>query len=367
MMKAIHQVLIAEFYRRNALFFLLGLIFLVFVCRPPSLLVSPWFVMPMLESGLFFGIVSGLIFLYYLKCWADMWRSIHQKENAFLFVLRTLSPTHLSLRMSIELLGTMGPGFLYILVVAGYSIYIQTWHVWAILGGHLLFLVVASLHLRHAILYPKEIIPRHGWQAWLEARFRKSWVFIAIQTLFSSHAMACLFSKVVIWILLISTLIGYQAAMFSDKGLKLVFLSLATLQILYAYWLRTSEDPLIFGMRNLPIAWWKRWMAYAWTGILLFLPEALFWISANFQGLADASTEGVLYLLMGLSFFLLGVSFLYYRPFPMIDFLRIIGLVYFLFFIGILFQVPIWIPIGLSLGLSFMIFGEEFHQWNGFG
>lgn len=365
-MKAIHQVLIAEFYRRNALFFLLGLIFLVFVCRPPSLLVSPWFILPMLESTLFFGIVSGLIFLYYLKCWADMWRGIHQRGHAFLYILRTLSPIRLCVRMSIELLGTMGPGFLYILVVAAYSVYTQTWHVWAIFGVHVVFFVVASLHLSHAIRYPREIVPRHGWQAWLEARFRKSWVFIALQTLISSHLLASVFSKVVIWTLLLMTLSGYQAEMFSNKGLKLIFLSLAALQVLYAYWLRSAEDRPIFVMRNLPIPWSKRWLAYFWTGIILFLPEALFWMTANFQGLAAAGSESLVYLMMGLSFFLLGISLLYYRPFPMVDFLKHIGLVYLLFFVSILFQVPIWLPLGISIGLSLMIFGEEFHKWNGF-
>ena len=365
-MNAIRQVLVAEFYRRNFLFFLLVIILLVFVFRPPSLLISPWFVLPMLESLPFFGLVSGLILLYDAKCWWDLWHSIHRQENQFLYALAILPVPRLCRVLLGPIFGVLAPGILYLLIIAAYSIYANSWHVWAILGIHLIILPGISLHLAHAIRHPREVRIRHGWQSWLEARFKESFVFIALQTLIRYHPLGFLLTKSLIWALMILTMISHHLGPFTEKGLELVLLSLAALQLMLAYWLRESEDRLIFSLRNLPISRFRRFSDYLLVALLLFLPEALLWIGGNGYGLGIALSEAGAYLLTAMAFFLLGVSFLYYQPFSSVQYLRIGFAAYLIFFLAVLFQLGLWLPSMLMVGLAFLIFMEEYLAWDGF-
>lgn len=365
-MKAIQQVLIAEFYRRNYLFFLISVCLLVFVFRPPSLLVSPWFVLPMLEDFTFLGIVLSLLFLYEVKCWWDMWQTIHLKDHQYLRILAVL-PFHTLLWVFIrQLLGVMAPAILYLLAIIGYSLYEQSLHWIPLLLGQIGILALVGAHLAHSIRKPREVRIRSGLQAKLEQRFKQSFAFISTQTILTYHKLGLFITKAVVWTLMILTIIGHQQDPFPEKSIKVILLSLVGLQVMIAYWLRRSEDRLIFGLRNLPILPYKRFAAYSLTALILFLPECLIWLGAQSTSLSNALPDMFLYLGLGMGSFLGGVALLYYKALPVVEYLKVGFLAYMIVFFSILFAIPGWIPILVLLGLATLIFQIEFFQWNGF-
>ncbi|MEM7372686.1 MAG: hypothetical protein AAF587_28955 [Bacteroidota bacterium] len=365
-MNAIRQVLIAEFYRRNYLFFLLCATLLVFVFRPPTLLFSPWFVLPMLEDYRFMGIVLALLLVYELKCWRELWNILHQKNHSFIRILAILPFHQLTWLMIRQLLGVMAPAILYVSVIAGYSVYSQTLEWIPLLLGQLGILLLVGIHLAHGIRSPREVTIRSGWQAHLERQFKESFSFISLQTLLHYHTLGILLTKSVVWTLMVFSLIAQQESPYPDKSMKLILLSLVGLQIMLAYWLRRSEDGLIFSLRNLPILPQKRFGAYVLTAVILFLPDCLIWLGANTQPLGTALPTLLFYLGLATGSFLAGIALLYYKALPVIKYLQIGFLAYLILFLAILFQIPAWIPILVLLGLSSLIFWEEYFQWNGF-
>ncbi|MEM6804726.1 MAG: hypothetical protein AAF696_25235, partial [Bacteroidota bacterium] len=180
-MRAVYEVLIQQFYRRNFLLFFILLSLLAFVFRPPTLLISPFFIGAMLEDGLFFGVVSGLIGLYYLKSIIDTWRNIKLPENRFLYQLGSLPDRELYGVLAKVLLGVMAPGMAYMLVIAAYSVYQMSWHFLLILKVHLLIFAIGTYLLKESIQKPREKEIRSGLQYALESRLRKSLSFIQIQ------------------------------------------------------------------------------------------------------------------------------------------------------------------------------------------
>lgn len=357
-MKALYRTLIAGFYHRNALLFTLLLIFLVFVFRPPTILVSAYFVRPMLEEGRFFAGVLALLLLFQAKAWQETLAALRRPENQFLLALGAL-PAGALLRHALGLCaGTMAPALAYGAAIAAYSLQAGTWHWTAWLGLQGGVCLGAALHLRHRLWHPCEVRFRtearpRAWQLGLSyPLFRQLWL---------GHRRALLWHKAGAALLLIAAAQYHQAAPFSSKGLSLLLLSVALLQAMLPYWLRQSSDPWLMAWRNLPLPRWRWWGAYLLLGSLLFAPEALLAYAWQLPLWAVGS-----YALGALALFLLAIALLYHQPLQVERYLIRSGTAYVVLFLALLYGLPWW---GLSLaGLAFgsWIFFEEFPKWNGF-
>ncbi|MEM9983700.1 MAG: hypothetical protein AAF804_01265 [Bacteroidota bacterium] len=355
---ALTNALIGGFYRRNFFFFTLLLVFTAFICRPPTLLVSPTFVGPMLEDLRFFGGVWGLLLLYQTKVWRDNLRTLSLPGHEFLYALGTLPSSRLLAWLMQVSMSTMAPALLYGGVVAGYSLIQGTPHLWILLFSQGAWCIGASLHLRHRILFPHE--GKSGRQGRLR-RWQLSLAFPLWQTLWQKQRRPFLIHKALIAGLLIGVAQYHQFEPFSAKGMDLVLLSLAVLQAMLPYQLRLHSDDWLMPWRNLPLSSWKWWGAYAILGIVLFLPEA--WV-ALIGGLAPLTV--LEYLLGSLVLFLLAIGILYHQAFSVEKYLIRVGQAYVVIFLAILYGIPWW---GLGLGLlafGAWIFHEEFNAWNGF-
>lgn len=355
---AVRKTLIEGFYRRNVLFFTLLLIFAAFVCRPATLLVSPPFVLPMLEDLRFFGGVLTLLALYQMKTWRDNLRALDLRDHEFLYMLGALHRARLLGWLAIVSISTMAPALMYSAVIAAYSVWKGTWHVGIlslVQGG---ICLGASLQMRQRIL---------GGQVGGHTRMRrlKPWhvglTYALWQAVWQTQRQSLLVHKVMIAALWVGVAGYHQQEPFSEKGMGLVMLSLTMLQAMLPYQLRRNSDTWLMSWRNLPLPTWRWWLGYVLLAGGLFLPEA--WVM-----LAGGLPFGVLmsYWLGAIALFVLAIGILYHQAFAVETYLIRVGQVYIVAFLAILYQVPWW---GMGLGMfafGYWIFQEEFRQWNGF-
>lgn len=363
-MKAVYEVLVQEFYRRNFLFFFLCIALLGFVFRPPTLLISPIFIGPMLEDLIFFGVICGLMSLYYVKCVWESYKRIHIPENRFLYSLGAMEKGPLYLLIGKSLAAVMAPGIGYMLVIVGYSIKAGTWHALAILGAHALILLAATYFLIHGIYHPKENELSSGIQKYLEGRIKESLSFIQLQMIWFRKRRQVIILKGICLVLLALTAWSEASDPFPPKGLDLIFLCIVSLQCVYAYQLRRAEDESIFILRNLPINRFRRYLSYLITGLVIFLPEVMLWIS--WIPTEQSIWQALSYYALGMAVWMIGIALLYYQAMEMPDYLQWVFGMFMTLFVMILVGVS-GIPAGaLTLLFSSWIFFEEYYKWNGF-
>jgi hypothetical protein len=357
-MKALYRTLIAGYYRRNALSFTLAVLLLAFVFRPPTVLVSPYVIQPMLEDLRFFAGVLTLLLLLQAKAWYETVAALRHPENQFLLALPALSATKLLGQLLRVNVGVMAPALAYGAVIMGYSLAAGTWHVAGLLALQGGVLAVATVHLRRRLLVPDEVSYRSArrsrvWQLGLTYPLGKMlWV---------KQRRALLTHKAVATLLLVGVAQYHLVQPFSTKGLNLVLLSIAMLQAMLPYWLRQRSDAWLMPWRNLPLSRWRWWASYLMLGGMLFAPEAMLAYAWQLPLWAALS-----YWLGAVALFMLAVALLHYQALTVKRYLIRSAITYVLPFLGLLYGLPWW---GLALGgLAFgtWIFFEEWRKWNGF-
>ena len=359
-MKAVTTVWANAFYKRNALFFFLALCLLAFVFRPPTLLVSPYFVLPMFEDMLFFSIVVGLWTLYLIKCSWESFKTIHLPENRFLYLLASLPKGRLYRQIILQLIRIAGPALFYLVVIIAYSIYAGSWHWVGLLLWVSTWLAGTTYWMHYEIHHPREIQLSPGWQKWLEKRVSNSLAYISLVSLWHNYRRQVLIFKGIVILLLGLALWGQPMI---PKALLLIFWSIACLQSVLAHRIRQSEDDDIFMLRNLPIGRPRRWTNYLVASAVLFIPESILWaaFSPGYEGLIQAFG----YFCGAVAANMIGISLLYYQPYPLPDFINKVFVLYMTGFVILLFGLPLWGLAILCLLFSSWVFGEEFYKWNG--
>ena len=86
----LQKVVIKPYYRQNAGFFLVLFIFAFGLQSPPSLLLSPVFLTDVISEPVFITAVLLLFFLYYLKCFNFINKTLNAPENSFLQITALL-------------------------------------------------------------------------------------------------------------------------------------------------------------------------------------------------------------------------------------------------------------------------------------
>ncbi len=358
-MTALYRSLILGFYRRNALLLTLVLIFMVFVFRPPTMLVSPYFVEPMLEDIRFFLGVIAVLGLYQAKAWRESVQAFSRPGNQFLLALGGLAPRTLRWELLKVSLGILAPTWSYILVIMGYSFYHGTWHGWALLTMQVGTLWGMSSHMIHRVLHPSERALTSHRSPW---NWQLNLVYPLWQGLWTSQSRSVIIHKIGAAALLIGIARYHVHEPFSDKGMGMVLLSVATLQAMLPFWLRRHTDDWLMPWRNLPLSVGRWWSSYLLLGGLLFLPEALIAIAWEMPLWAVGS-----YWLGATALFMLAIALLHYQSLTVERYLIRSGSAYVVAFVILLYGFPWWGLAWVALGLGSWIFAEEFRKWNGFG
>lgn len=363
-MSALREVLVWEFYRRNLFFFGLGLMLLFLVIRPPSLLVSAYFITGMLESAPFFGFIAGLLCLYYAKCLYETQRSIHRRENHFLYELGALPGLRLSLWMGAQLVGVFLPALLYAGVIAGHSLYVGTWHAWAIIAFHVLLLLSAAGWMTYEIRHPRERQFSRG----KPLPWMKGWTDSVAHLLFSllweQRRVGLLVTKGLVIALLSLTFWAQAVDPMPVKGVLLIFMCLACLQAMIPYWLKEEVDGSCQWLRNFPRSRWRRFLDFGLTGLVLWLPEGIVCVGATGAWGLPLIWTGY-YLFAVLAAYYLAIAALHYRKLTTEAYLKLLFGAFAVFFFAILFAIPQFLLYGFAILFSSWIFYDEYYGWQG--
>jgi len=353
----LNRVLIGEFYRKNALFFGLLLAGLVFVFRPPTTLIQPYFVLSMFEDFPFFWIVQGVLLLYQVKAWRETVVRVSLPENRFLLSLISLPLSTRWMGWSRVYAGIMAPATGYRAVVMGYSIWQGTAHVYGLMLGEIGLLILWGIQCEHLLWNPRERSIKLGWQDRLIQAIRPGWVWVPFQLLWARHRIRLILTKGGI-LGLLALAIGLNATgSLSTKGWNLIFLSLGILQIMFAYFLRQEEEDCLYLFRNLPLSRWQRWGGYMAVYLLLLTPELflLGFMPGNVRWIVEQMTS---FLTLELGLLMLGTGLTCYKSLETEMYLQWMFGGYVVAFFVLLFGLPGW-GVGIAIGLFGTWIGME--------
>ncbi|WNJ21598.1 hypothetical protein [Pontibacter sp. G13] len=348
------------FYRRHGLVFLIGILLVAGMFRPPTLLIGPEFMAGLWDSPYLTWGVAGACAGYLGYAFRWMWHRLHHPENRWLQELAILPIwRQWMMGLGVSALPAL-PAAGYWSVLAVYGVNGGRWEGSLFLGLILLGWLVSGWALAWAIRHPRPGI-------WRSRSSRPRWVgFVGmyVRMMWAEHRGVTLWVKGAVLVLLGLAMWGEVVDPMPGKGLRLVWWTLSFGQAILAFLLRGTEDRQLFLLRNLPISRARRWLAYAAFGGLMLVPE-------YFVGICVAGWGGVPiwglweYLQLGVAVFLLTSSALYYLPAEMTPFLKSLLWAFMLGFFLLLFGLPVWVMSGTMVILAIGIFSEEYPRWNG--
>ena len=359
-MKPIFQVLVSEFYRRNTLFFGILLILLVVIMRPAYLIFSPIITRPLLESPEALTVLGIVFFLYLGKCILETLAALNKAENRFIFSLAALPRQRVFFLVFLVILAISGPASLYIGVLSVYALKWKFFYAFILSATWLTGLVMAAFFLTHRVIHPRELALSLPIQEKVEAIWKASWTYLGLNCMWHRFRKKVLFHKL-ISLGMMGGLVSYHLSQpLSHKGLRLSLWSIACFQCILAYRYQQASSKPLFITKSLPIPRIKRWATFVLAGLLLFLPETLLACSLS-PSLSTWPFWGA-YWEIALAVFCLGIAVLHYEAPELTTYL---GWGFGLFcvgFVGLLFNMPLWI-LGLAIfAFSSWIFWEEYYR-----
>lgn len=363
-MRAVREILVWQFYRRNLFFFALALLLLFMVFRPPTLLVSAYFMQGMLEDIRFFGVIASILCLYSIKALYETWQAIHTRENHALYVLGALPRLRLIVLLAEQVAGVLLPGIIYAGIIAARSLLAGTWHAWAIMAFYAALIVLSAVALSHEVLHPRERVFRRRFSfSWMEW-WTRSIPYIFVSQLLHHRRIALMVSKGVVLALLSLTLWVQDYDPMPEKGILLIFMCLASLQAVIPFWLTEHVHTECQWLRNFPMKRMRRFRDYAVSCLVMAIPEGL--VIAGLTGLLGLPLVWTAYYLLGvLAVFLLAIAALHYMSLTMETFLKWLFGAFAVLFFAILFAIPQWILYPLAIAFAGWVFADEYYNWEG--
>ena len=359
-MKPIYQVLVSEYYRRNTLFFGLLLIVFAVVMRPAYLIVSPMITRPILENNPVFASVVGFCTLYLIKCLIETLAALRQPENRFIYMLAVQSRVYVFGAIFLVFLAISAPAIFYLLVLMVYAFIWGFWHGVFLSVYCLLTLSLCTVFLTYRIIHPKMYPLSFPLYQRIEAVWKGSWTYLGMSSLWFRFKKKVFFHKTIALGIMGGLASFHLANPLSDKGLRLSLWAIACFQCILSYRYQQATVRSLFILKSLPVPRFRRWIAYGFSGLLLFLPETVL-ASTLSPSLSTWSFLGS-YWLISTCVFCLGIAILHYDAPELTIYL---GWGFGLFCVGFfitLFGVPLWM---LSLAIFLFatwIFWEEFYR-----
>ena len=194
----------------------------------------------------------------------------------------------------------------------------------------------------------------------IEAVWKGSWSYLGMSSLWFRFKKKVFFHKAIALGMMGGLASYHLANPLSHKGLRLSLWAIACFQCILSYRYQQATAKPLFILKSLPVPRFRRWMAYGFSGLLLFLPETVL-ASTLSPSLSIWSFLGS-YWLITTCVFCLGIAILHYDAPELTTYL---GWGFVLFCVGfflLLFGTPLWI---LSLAIFLFatwIFWEEFYR-----
>ncbi len=355
-MKAVYTVLfktlVAQFYRKNAGFFFVLLALAAGVMRDQE---HYYLMMAALHSYALLGYMTLLWSLYLLKTLSFTFQSLAEKPNQFLYELRLYPAQQRVAGLAV----VHGLQFLPVILYAGIMITLGLIHQrWAHVLLCILFLLLA---MAVAVSVCDRRLHFPGKENWLlrlttamSGRFRKPRFSLFLFKIVHSHKVLFLLTKLTTCFLIILAAKLYRMGGYDERlpGVVLAVVGLA--EVVLVYYFHHFENVSLSFQKNLPFSLPARLLSFTLTLALLLLPEAAVLVRHCYAFFSP------LWLLSGIGFMLsialLLYSCLYIKALVIEIFIRRVFFGWLIYFLAVMFGVPLWAMMVLNVVVAFFIF-----------
>jgi hypothetical protein len=354
--QVLSRTLTAEFYRTNAMFFLVVIGFCFGFMRGAEHIALAGF----LVSSVWLAMIPvGVWSIYALKVIAYNKREVRFERNWFLY---SLPLTNALPAYAATVLGQLGPAIAYGVFLSLFALRQQQFFVLVFIITSLISLVVVTIwQLKHSLTYPQHEKTTSVPVRKLDQLFTKPVAWIFIEGIVRSQPGMVYLTK------LISCFVIYGATqlyLFDQYDERLYLMAAcaafsANLALAFQYQKFELVDLVMF--RSLPISFIKRTATFIVTMIFLCFPEIaiLFTNLPNYLGVISY----VYAILFGLSWLVAGYSALYIRSMDFDSFTRIIFFASMAMLLLILFGVPMIIMAVLLLTVGIVILSKKYYSF----
>ena len=348
MIYALNKTIVTQFYKQNAGFFLVCFIFLFGILSGRETIYLHYHIMQQITtSWLFMAGACTIWALYNIKCIAYSLGELYKPTNSFLYSLQSIPAPLQLLFFTYTHSLLLAPVLIYaaITVVIGFlhqhfllSFIFTLFQLTIAIGSSFVYYYIINSTYKPAIFKTIAIIKHrpiklHMCLLHYSLHMRKG-AFISIK----------IFS-----LLLLQGLIAANKSELNRESVCLLIMFLVSgHSLLTTHYVNFSETQLSF-TRILPISTISRFFTYAFTYLVLFVPELLFLLINSHHALSTSIIVSL--YLVSASQMLLYTAILYI---PGIDINKFTSIVFLLFFVSLLFlaAVNLWWLCILQLSIA---------------
>ena len=355
------KVIVKPYYRQNAGFFLVVFIFAFGLQSPPSLLVSPMLLSHAISAPIFITAVLLLFFLYYLKCFNFIQKTLNAPENTFLQVA-TLLPNKLLLynlaRVHILL---FFPALTYTLLMVGYAFGEKHY-----LTGFIILLYNIVLTSVSAIFFYRQV---SGSRTGAKANLLTGIQFIPVPNtvyfwswryLLEQEKVMLFLTKLFSGSVLLPFLYMYPYPTYDFRPIQIGFWTAVVAHVMLIQRVQLFQETNLTFLRNLPFTRLSRFGQLALFYGICLLPELV--LITRFLPFSSILSVIKLFVL-GISFMLLMHALLYIfnqslRPYSRQVFFIFMGVLLFL-----LTSPPLYILTAIITATAYSIYYKKYYAY----
>ncbi|MGV3539992.1 MAG: hypothetical protein ACO1OQ_09285 [Rufibacter sp.] len=356
----LRQVVVQQFYTRNAGFFLVVFFLMFGVQQPATFLVSPMFLSGVAASPMFTLLVLGVYFLYYLKCLQFLLKVLGAPENEFLYLGALLPAKELRLSWAKAYLGVFLPAVVYTFwlgvvgVASGYYLAMLLVLVFQVV----LCLVTVFLLQRKLCGYR---IPQQG-KAWVRLPALPWPPFLWPLRFFLHQELVMLFlTKLFASAVLLGFMQLYPYPAYDLRPTQIGFLIALTLHAMIVLRLQEFEEVGLAVQRQLPIALAQRLVQKVGLFAVFLLPEVVFLF--RFTGHPETLWPLGQLVLFGISYLLLLFTLLYRPTFRQEIYTQQVFFLFMGLLLLFLLSPPLWLVTLLFLLVSWFLYGRWYYRY----
>jgi len=336
--RILSRTLTTEFYRANAMFFLVVMGFCFGFMRGAEHIAlagyfvsSPWLAL----------IPAGVWILYSLKVVSFNRNEVNEERNAFLYSLPLLSPIEKIIACLTAASGQMAPVIAYGLFLVATALKNGRTFELLILLISILFLVfITSVRLHSSLLHPSKEKKTIGFIRWLDKTFTKPMAWMLSEGIVRSQPGMIYTTKIVSCLVIYGATQLYLYDVYDERlyMMSACVVFAANLALVYQY--QRFEVERLLLTRSLPLTFMKRISTFIFTMIILCFPEIAM-LATNLPEYIHAKFY-LSAIIFGLSLSVFAYGALYVRDATFDDFTKWIFFVSMGLLLLILFSVPVW-------------------------
>lgn len=358
----LQKILVKEFYRRNTGFFLV-VFFLGFgIQQPPSMLVSPAFLIDVAGEPIFILAVLILFFLYFLKCFNFMQKTIRAKENEYILVASLLPRPAVLVSLGQAFIQLFLPALAYCALVAFYGYMTQNYWVIGVILIYNIGLIFFTIFYFYRQL--TQTIPENNTGLFtLLHRYKinlPAFTWPLAHILRQEKVMLFL-TKILSCGVLLAFVILYPYLEYGIRPTQIGFLMALTVHCMMVQNIQRFQEIDLHIFRNLPFSFLTRLRQQSILFAILLLPELLLLI--RYLPFPDGFLYVLLLLFFGISFLLFCYALVYFNWVELESYIRFIFFLFFTLLFSLLGYVPIYILSSILMAAAIFLYQKWYYRF----